>query len=95
MSDPRMLDIQIEVTLDTPDIQIGMLTSDVPDIQIDLGRDTIVHPEYEGPCEVSARLFENTVLGTEKQIMRSDVTVLPIPISEVFNPQGGTTMTIG
>jgi len=47
MSDPRMLDIQIEVTLDTPDIQIEvtldtpdilmeMLTSEIPDIKIDI-----------------------------------------------------------
>lgn len=36
MSDPRMLDIQIEVTLDTPDILMEMLTSDVPDIKIDI-----------------------------------------------------------
>ena len=47
MSDPRMLDIQIEVTLETPDIQIEvtldtpdilmeMLTSEIPDIKIDI-----------------------------------------------------------
>lgn len=52
------------------------------------------YPMYEGPYEVTP-LFDEQILETRKKSMADDVTVLAIPIYEVSNPQGGTTVTIG
>lgn len=51
-------------------------------------------PEYEGPYEV-VPVFNEQILETKQKSMADDVTVLAIPIYEVSNPQGGTTVTIG
>lgn len=51
-------------------------------------------PNYEGEYTVTPRKRE-IVLPTKNKSMMDDVTVFQIPYSEVSNPQGGITATIG
>ena len=51
-------------------------------------------PEYAGPYEVVPDLNAQT-LETAGQLMREDVTIKPIPIYEISNTSGGTTVIIG
>ena len=51
-------------------------------------------PEYKGSYEVTPDLNAQT-LETAGQLMREDVTIKPIPIYEVSNTSGGTTVIIG
>lgn len=53
-----------------------------------------LHPEYEGPYEVTPHFYEQQ-LQTKSKLMTDDVTVEIIPAHEVTNPQGGLTVTIG
>lgn len=50
-------------------------------------------PWYEGEYVVTPKVTSQT-LETRNKSMREDVTVLEIPLSEVINPQGGTTLLI-
>lgn len=54
----------------------------------------VAAPEYTGPYEVTPNLNAQT-LETAGQLMREDVTIKPIPIYEVSNNSGGTTVIIG
>lgn len=51
-------------------------------------------PYFNGPYNVTPRKVEQT-LETKNKSMRDNVTVEEIPYSEVSNPQGGITATIG
>lgn len=51
-------------------------------------------PEYAGSYEVIPALDSQT-METAGQLMRKDVTIKPIPIYEVSNNAGGTTVIIG
>lgn len=51
-------------------------------------------PYFNGPYNVTPRKVEQ-ILETKNKSMRDDVTVEEIPYSEVSNPQGGITATIG
>lgn len=51
-------------------------------------------PYFDGPYEVTPKVSE-IVLGTKNKSMADDVTIFQIPYSEVSNPQGGYTVTIG
>lgn len=51
-------------------------------------------PYYTGSYNVTPRKVEQ-ILGTKNKSMRDDVTIDPINYSEVTNPQGGLTATIG
>lgn len=53
------------------------------------------YPVYEGDYEVTPRLNNDIVLGTQGHLMRDDVTVKEIPVSRVSNPQDGITVLIG
>lgn len=54
-----------------------------------------VYPDlYDGPYDVIPS-FAQQVLATASKTMAADVAVEPIPVSEVSNPSGGVTMTIG
>ena len=51
--------------------------------------------EYEGVYEFTPALYDDIEADTSGKLMRGNVLVHPIPIFEVGNPQGGTTITIG
>lgn len=50
---------------------------------------------YTGDYEVTPEADEDTVLQTAKKYLHSDITVKKIPFTEVTNPSGGATATIG
>lgn len=52
-------------------------------------------PVYEGPYNAVPRLYVGEILETKGKQMTDNVTIEPIPIWEVSNPQGGKTVTIG
>lgn len=51
-------------------------------------------PEYTGAYTVTPKVFEQS-LETKNKSLYEDVTVYEIPLSQVQNPQGGITATIG
>lgn len=51
--------------------------------------------EYEGPYNVTPRLYVGHMLETKGKSMRDNVSVDAIPIYDVSNPAGGRTITIG
>ena len=51
-------------------------------------------PVYEGSYEVTPS-SEKQILDTDGKLMSEDLTINEIPVSEVSNNQGGTTITIG
>ena len=55
---------------------------------------SVLLPSYEGPYEVTPRIYEQT-LETEGKQMDDDVTVYEIPITNTTNPYGGQTVVIG
>ena len=59
---------------------------------ITIGVDT--HAHYEGEYVITPRVYEQE-METDDKVMDDDVTILPIPITKVSNPQGGNTATIG
>jgi DNA/RNA endonuclease YhcR with UshA esterase domain len=52
-------------------------------------------PIYDGDYEVTPRINVEQILQTDGKLMQDDVTVHEITISDVSNPQGGKTVTIG
>ncbi len=50
---------------------------------------------YDGPYEFTSALFDTQTFQTKYKYMKEDVQINPIPIQEVSNPQGGTTVVIG
>lgn len=71
--------------------------SDVEKITIDVGVVTEGGeqlPWYEGSYSVTPRK-QSIILPTKNKSMRNDVEVFQIPYTEVSNPQGGKTVTIG
>lgn len=51
--------------------------------------------EYDGPYEFTSALYNDQIAATQYKTMKRNVVIHPIPIFEVDNPQGGTTVTIG
>lgn len=51
------------------------------------------YPTYTGDYEVTPS-FSTQTLETENKLMTDDVTVKPIVVTEVSNPQGGLTLSI-
>ena len=51
-------------------------------------------PVYEGEYSVTPRLYEQT-LATDGYLMRDDVTVEVIPVTQTSNLFGGQTVVIG
>ena len=52
-------------------------------------------PIYEGPYEVTPRLYYGHTLETTGKQMTDDVDVKAIPVVETSNPYGGKTVLIG
>lgn len=88
------LAIRIEISLEEPDIQIGIENS-VPDIEIEVAAGGEGKPPYEGEYTVVSDLHNQVIMHTRGTAMTDNVTVLPIPFYEASNPQGGITLTIG
>lgn len=65
------------------------------DIGLELG--TIlsgdVLPVWEGPYSITPRAAEQS-FETRNKKMRDDLIVEEVPLQEVLNPQGGTTLII-
>ena len=53
-----------------------------------------IHPTYDGEYSITPHFFEQK-LETKEKLMTDDVIVEVIPVHEVTNPAGGTTITIG
>lgn len=87
MYEDLQLTIQPENLIDV-DLQI---TSEL-ELTISEGGQAL--PVYDGSYEVVPRKVEQ-VLETKNKSMREDVIIDPINYSEVTNPQGGKTATIG
>ena len=51
-------------------------------------------PSYEGSYQVTPQ-FETQTLETSGLLMKADVIIKQIPIAEVSNNSGGTTVIIG
>lgn len=60
--------------------------------EIDTGR---MLPFYTGDYIVTPKVEQETELQTKNKSMSDNVVVLPIPCSDVDNPFGGRTITIG
>ena len=52
-------------------------------------------PAYTGESVVTPKAFQSTVLGTANKSVYQDIEVLEIPYTEVSNPSGGYTVSIG
>lgn len=50
---------------------------------------------YKGEYEVAPKVDDFITLETANKRMTDNVTVMPIPYSEVSNDYGGNTITIG
>ena len=52
------------------------------------------HETYDGTYEVTPT-FSKQTLNTYNKLMTDDLTVRPIEVSRISNPQGGNTIFIG
>ena len=88
--------ITVPVTVSVSE-QVFRLNISAPS-EIDVGVSTAVEAvdaeHYQGPYEVTPRLYEQ-MLETENKLMMDDVTVYEIPITRTTNPTGGLTVLIG
>lgn len=69
-----------------------------PKIPLKIGNPTIlsdVYPVYEGPVRAASRIGEDQVLPTALTSVMANIEIERIPVHEVSNPAGGTTVTIG
>ena len=69
-----------------------------PEITVDFGSLSIIgrchHETYDGTYEVTPT-FSRQTLNTYNKLMTDDLTVRPIEVSRISNPQGGNTIFIG
>ena len=52
-------------------------------------------PPYTGQTVVTPKAFEGTILNTANRTVYENIEVLEIPYTEVSNPYGGQTVSIG
>ena len=88
----------ITVKLDKPleisasvDLGAKKITADFGSLSIS-GR--CHHETYDGTYEVTPT-FSRQTLNTYNKLMTDDLTVRPIEVSRISNPQGGKTIFIG
>ena len=62
---------------------------------LSIEKSTTPLPDYEGPYEVESKLYYGQILQTKNKRMAANMTVNPVSIQSVSNPQGGRTVTIG
>lgn len=88
------LDIQLAVEEQHRDIEIAV-SKRRKYMAMAIEKSTTPLPEYPGPYSVAPRFYYGHTLQTAGKQMAQNVTVEPIAIYEVSNPQGGRTITIG
>lgn len=89
-----MLDITIAVESQDREMTLRVVRPE-QDIGIAIERGSSILPEYDGPTEVTPRLYWGQTLATKDKSVLEDIVVKAIPISDVSNPHGGRTVTIG
>ena len=94
MSDEKKLDIQIELGLKTPGIQIG-IDREIPDIQIAVEAGGEARETYDGEYHAESLIEAPQVFPTKDKIMKDDFTVDEVTVFKVSNPAGGWTYYIG
>ena len=85
---------QVEFTAQTNVFDIGFESSET--FNADFDNVIFVHEAeiYSGAYEVTPRLYLQS-LDTNGKLMRHDVTVYEIPVTQTSNPYGGQTVLIG
>lgn len=53
-----------------------------------------MYPYYDGEYQFVPKTTE-MIIPTRQKSMKEDLTIFQIPYSEVSNPEGGSTITIG
>lgn len=94
MSDEKRLDIQVELGLTVPDIQIG-IDRKTPDIKIKVETGGETHETYNGAYHAESLIETPQVFPTKNKIMKDDFTVDEVTVFKVSNPVGGWTYYIG
>ena len=94
MSGNELLDIQIEVSRQTPDISIGVDRT-WKNVTLEVEKGGSYYPPYEGPYNVTPTFYWQQRLETYGKSMTEDVIVDSIRITDSLNPQGGRTIVIG
>lgn len=94
MNRQAALDIQMNITSMSQDIRLNV-TRASPEITMTIDKSVTPPETYDGPYEVQSILYDEATIPTAFKMLERDVTVLPIRIYEVSNPQGGRTVTIG
>ena len=91
--DTVVIDGLLDLTIDG-----GISELSIIDGTAEFGVFTAVHdytyPIYTGAIIVTPHAYEQTLDTSEKTVM-DDITVLEIPYTEVSNPSGGYTVSIG
>lgn len=88
------LDIQIGVSVPTPDIRIGV-NRHWKAISIAVEKGGSYYPPYTGSYHIIPALYWQQRLETYGKSMTDDVLVDAIKFTETSNPQGGRTIVIG
>ena len=87
-----IIDVYLE---NSYEIDVGLEDSYELDVGMEIG--TIITgdvlPVWEGPYSITPRVAEQS-FETRNKKMRDDLTIEEIPLQEVLNPQGGTTLII-
>lgn len=85
--------ISSELSIDGRRIE-GELSSGevVLDTYLEIGSDGRL-PNYDGDYVITPKTYQQT-LPTKNTSMLDDITIDPIPYSEVSNPSGGNTINI-
>lgn len=90
----EMLDIQLNISRDTPDISIGVDRT-WRNVEFEVEKGGAYYPPYTGIYHVRPALYWQQRLETTGKSMSDDVLVDAIPLTQTTNPQGGTTIVIG
>lgn len=94
MSDEKKLDIQIELGLSVPDIQIG-IDQNTPTIGIKVETGGEMHETYDGEYHAESLIEAPQIFPTKNKLMKDDFTVDEVTVFKVSNPAGGWTYYIG
>lgn len=94
----EQIEADMQIDFDETAVEIPIQFDSDDDFEVGFGEVTEVIPDdipaYEGNYEVNPT-FADQILDTSGLLMEEDVTIKPIPIYEVSNNAGGTTVIIG
>lgn len=94
MASNAALDITIGVESQHREMEIAV-SGQRKQITLSIAKSVTPLPEYDGPYDVTPRLYIGHTLETAGKSMKSNVSIAAIPIYDVSNPAGGRTVTIG